>query len=193
MALSLIGSLLAHFDKIFDKYFEQLFHRSYKPENINALSEIFRAVYDTWKQETSNPLGFNEAMLAMKSFAPYHHFFAVSVVFCEINNIPDAVPEPSEALRLMKDSGLFGTVIEIAGQCLNTAFEVAMSCASSNGEIFSPPNWIKSKASLNDIRAAVRQYIMMAKMSSGDKQTINRIITCLKMRDEYFSQRWAAD
>ena len=178
-------------NKIFDKYFEQLFHRSYSPENINALSEIFRGVYDTWKTEKSNPLGFNEALLAMKSFAPYHHFFAVSIVFCEINNAPDSVPEPSEVLRLMKTGGLFGTVIEIAGQCLNTAFEVAMSCASGSSEIFSPPNWIKSKASLNDIRASVRQYFMMAKM--GDKKTVTALINALKMKDKYFSPRWTAD
>jgi hypothetical protein len=125
--------------KIFDKYFEQLFHREYSPENINALSEIYRAVFEKWKSENSNPLGLNETLLAMKAYAPYHHFFAVSVIFCEINSMPDSVPDPNEALKLMNESGLTETVIDIAGQCLNMAFELAASEASQNNKVFSPP------------------------------------------------------
>ena len=179
--------------KIFDKYFDQLFHHEYSPENINALSEIYRAVFEKWKPENSNPLGLNETLLAMKAYAPYHHFFAVSVIFCEINNMPDAVPEPSEVLKLMNNAGLSETVIDIAGQCLNMAFEFAASEASQNNRVFSPPNWIKAKASLKDIRGAVRQYIMMSKLSQAGRQITDKLTSGLKMSRDNFSSRWAAD
>ena len=179
--------------KIFDKYFDQLFHRTYSPENINALSEMYNAVFENWKPENSNPLGLNETLLAMKAYAPYHHLFAVSVIFCEVNNMPDTVPDPSKALTIMKDSGLFNTVIDIAGQCLNMAFELAVSEASQNNKVFSPPNWTKAKTSLSDIRKAVKQYFMMARFNPGGSQTISSLKSGLNMQREDFSPRWAAD
>lgn len=204
--LSLLGKLLIAWhsqrptisyseSKIFDKYFDQLFHHksTYSPENIDALSKIYRAVFENWKPENANPLGLNDALLAMKAYAPYHHFFAVSVIFCELNNMPEAVPDPSEALRRMESSGLFGTVIEIAGQCLNMAFELAVADYSSNNKVFTPPNWIKAKVSLKDIRTAIKQYIMMAKLTPGSKQVIDSLNNGLKMPRENFSSRWAAD
>ena len=179
--------------KIFDKYFEQLFHREYSPENIDALNEIYRAVYEKWKPENSNPLGFNETLLAMKAYAHYHHLFAVSVIFCELNDMPDAVPDPSEALRLMKSAGNTEKVITIAGQCFNMAFGLAASEASQNNRVFSPPNWIKAKASLREIRAAVRQYIMMSRLNPVISQEIDSLKSSLKMSPGSFSARWAAD
>lgn len=178
--------------KIFDKYFEQLFHREYSPENIQALNEIYRAVYENWEPKNSNPLGLNDALLAMKAYAPYHHFFAVSVIFCEINKMPDSVPDPSEVLQLMNNAGLSDTVIAIAGQCLNTAFELAVSDTSQN-KVFSPPNWIKAKVSLRDIRSAVKQFLVMAKFSPESRQVIDNLNTKLKMSRDKFSSRWAAE
>ena len=65
--------------KIFDKYFDQLFHRDYEPENVQALHEMFTAIYGKWGKE--NPMGLNETLLAMKAYAPYHQLYAVSVIF----------------------------------------------------------------------------------------------------------------
>ncbi len=179
--------------KIFDKYFEQLFHREYSPENIYALSEIYKAVYKRWDPANSNPLGLNDTLLAMKAYAPYHHFYAVSVMFCEINNMPDAVPEPSVVWKLMNDSGLADTVIDIAGQCLNMAFELAASDASQNNRVFSPPNWIKAKASLKEIRSAIMQYFRASMLNPAVKQVMDNFRNSLKMSRDSFSSRWAAD
>ncbi len=176
--------------KIFDKYFEQLFHRTYSPKNIDALFEIYRAVYENWKPE--NPLNLNESLLAMKAYAPYHHLFAVSVIFCEINNMPDTVPDPSKVLALMKSTGLFDKVIKMAGKCLNNAFKIALQEASQNSnKTFNAPNWIKAKTSLKDIRSAVANSIMSMDMS--DDNTLSALQTGLKMNREDFSSRWAAD
>ena len=53
--------------KIFDKYFEQLFKREYKPENAQALNFWMQEINKSWAKE--NPLGLNETLLAMKAYA----------------------------------------------------------------------------------------------------------------------------
>ena len=177
--------------RIFDKYFEQLFHREYSPEKVQALSDLYKEVYKNWSND--NPLGLNEALIALKAYAPYHHLFAVSVLFCEINKMQDLVPNPAVAMQKLKNSDLLDTVIELAGQCLNMGFEIALDDASQNNKVFSPPNWTKAKASLRDIRAAVKQYLMSARMMPGGKEMLDRLNTGLKMSNDDFESRWSAD
>lgn len=177
--------------RIFDKYFEQLFHREYSPEKVLALSDLYKEVCKNWNSD--NPLMLNEALVALKAYAPYHHLFAISVLFSEINKMQDLVPDPAVALKRLQDAGLVDTVIEITGQCLNMAFEIALDDASQNNKVFSPPNWTKSKASLRDIRAAVKQYLLSARMMPGGKEMINNLNDSLKMQKEDFESRWSAD
>lgn len=45
-------------------------------------------------------MGLNVTLLSMKAYAPYHQFFAVSVILGEINNMPnDSVPIAAIALE----------------------------------------------------------------------------------------------
>ncbi len=177
--------------RIFDKYFEQLFHREYSPEKVQALSDLYKEVYKNWGND--NPLGLNEALIALKAYAPYHHLFAVSVLFCEINKMQDLVPNPAVAMQKLKDNDLLDTVIELAGQCLNMGFEIALDDASQNHKVFSPPNWTKAKASLRDIRTAVKQYLMTVRMTPGGKDILDKLNTGLKMSNDDFESRWSAD
>lgn len=178
--------------KIFDKYFDQLFHRDYAPENVQALSVMFNAVYEKWTHE--NPLGFNETLLAMKAYAPYHHLFAISVIFCEVNKMNDSVPNPSVALSKMTENGLLDYVIEMAGNCLNMAMETAQdTIAADTGRLFVPQNWIKSKASLKDIRTSVKQLIASLKMLHDGKDVLAKLNEGLAMNKEDFEARWTAD
>ena len=177
--------------RIFDKYFEQLFHREYSPEKVQALSDLYKEVYKNWGND--NPLGLNEALIALKAYAPYHHLFAVSVLFCEINRMQDLVPNPAVAMQKLKDNDLLDTVIELAGQCLNMGFEIALDDASQNNKVFSPPNWTKAKASLRDIRTAVKQYLMTVRMTPGGKDILDKLNTGLKMSNDDFESRWSAD
>ena len=177
--------------RIFDKYFEQLFHREYSPEKVQALSDLYKEVYKNWGND--NPLGLNEALIALKAYAPYHHLFAVSVLFCEINKMQDLVPNPAVAMQKLRDNDLLDTVIELAGQCLNMGFEIALDDASQNNKVFSPPNWTKAKASLRDIRTAVKQYLMTVKMTPGGKDILDKLNTGLKMSNDDFESRWSAD
>lgn len=177
--------------KIFDKYFDQLFRREYAPENIQALNVLFNTLYAKWDKD--NPMGLNETLLAMKSYAPYHQLYAISVIFCEINKMNDSVPSPSVVLKKLNAGGLLDTVVETAGSCLNMALETASSEATDNGKMFVPQNWIKSKTSLKDLRTAIKQYLASLKMMPGGKQVLSQLNANLEMNKEDFDSRWTAD
>ena len=177
--------------KIFDKYFDQLFRREYSPENVQALNVLFRTLYAKWDKD--NPMGLNEALLAMKAYAPYHQLYGISVIFCEINKMNDSVPNPSMVLQKLNDAELLDTVVETVGSCLNMALETASSEATDNGKMFVPQNWIKSKTSLKDLRTAIKQYLASLKMMPGGKQVLDQLNTNLEMRKEDFDSRWTAD
>ncbi|MCM1234062.1 MAG: AIPR family protein [Ruminococcus flavefaciens] len=177
--------------KIFDKYFDQLFRREYSPENVQALNVLFRTLYAKWDKD--NPMGLNEALLAMKAYAPYHQLYGISVIFCEINKMNDSVPNPSTVLQKLNDAELLDTVVETAGSCLNMALETASSEATDNGKMFVPQNWIKSKTSLKDLRTAIKQYLASLKMMPGGKQVLEQLNSNLEMRKEDFDSRWTAD
>lgn len=86
-----------------------------------------------------------------------------------------------------------GDRVDMAGQCLNMAFETASSETVDNGKIFSPQNWIKAKASLKDIRSAVKNQMSALKFAPGGKEIIDKINAGLKMSTEDFESRWTAD
>lgn len=177
--------------KIFDKYFDQLFHRNYSPENIQALSVLYNAVIEKWTKE--NPMGLNETLLAMKAYAPHHQLYAISVLFCEINKMNDSVPNPAIAYQKLKSSNMMDSIIETTGKCLDMAMSNASAEASENNKMFVPQNWIKSKASLKDIRTAIRQYLAALTMMPGGKDVLKSLDTNLSMEKEYFESRWTAD
>lgn len=177
--------------KIFDKYFDQLFRRDYAPKNIQALNELSKCVAVRWKND--NPLGLNNSLLAMKAYAPHHHLYAISVFFCEVNKMPESVPNPAKAYEKLKENDLLDNVVDMAGQCLNMAFETASSETIDSGKIFSPQNWIKAKGSLKDIRAAVKTQLGALKLVPGGKQIVDQINNGLKLETTDFESRWTAD
>ena len=177
--------------KIFDKYFDQLFRREYSPENVQALNEMFSEIMKRWSKD--NPMELNETLLAMKAYAPYHQLYAVSAIVCQINTMNDSVPEPSVVLEKMKSSDLIDNVIDMAGNCLNMAMETASEEASSNGKMFVPQNWIKSKTSLKDLRMSIKQYLSSLKILPHGKEVFEKLNNGLSMDKESFESRWTAD
>ena len=107
-------------NKIFDKHFDQLFSKSreYAPENVYALSHWMQEVRKRWKKD--NPLALNESLLAMQSYAPYHHLYAVSLCFCVANSIGQDVPDPVIAYKKASSADLVGQIVDISGASLNT-------------------------------------------------------------------------
>lgn len=176
--------------KIFDKYFNQLFYKDYEPVKMQALKEICDAISAKWTPD--NPMNINAALLARKSYAIYHHMFAISMIFCQINNMHgESVPNPAIVLELLKNRGLFDQIVSLSGACLNNAFESASQEAQDSGKIFSPENWIKQKGSLKNIREAVRYQISSLKIFN--KVDFDNIERNLKMQSSDFEERWSAD
>lgn len=177
--------------KIFDKYFEQLFKREYKPENAQALNLWFQAIQQVWGKD--NPLGFNETLLAMRAYAPYHHLYAVSMCFAIANNKADRVPSPDTCWDQAAQTGLRDEIIRIAGTSLNMALEAAANEVQPQGRVFSPQNWIKAKTCLSGINGSIRQYLSMLPMMPDGKQIRERLDQALILSQDHFEYRWAAD
>lgn len=164
---------------------------SYAPEKIQALNDMFNVILEKWNDD--NPLDLNQALLAMKAYAPYHHLYAVSTIFCELNKMPStSVPNPAKAYELMQKNGLTDMVVKVAGTCLNTAFDNARNEAAENDRVFSPQNWTKNKGSLKNIRDAVSGYFTY--MKSFDKTgEYDKLKKALAMNNTDFEDRWSAD
>lgn len=177
--------------KIFDKYFDQLFRKDYAPEKVQALNELSKSVFSKWTSD--NPMDLNESLLAMKSYAPHHHLYTISVFFCEVNKMPESVPNPAKAYGQLVENDLLDTIVKMAGQCLNMAFETASSETRDSGKIFSPQNWIKAKGSLKDIRSAVKNQLGALKIIPGGKELIDKINAGLELESADFEGRWTAD
>lgn len=176
--------------KIFDKYFEQLFKKDYAPEKAQALNVWMREVWKRWNKE--NPLSLNESLLAMRAYAPYHHLYAISVCFGVSNSMPtESVPNPYKTLQCAETSDLLTSIVDLAGRSLNFALESAANEPQPSNRVFSPQNWIKTKACLAGIRAAVSQSLMMLPMMDADIAT--KIKQGLSMQREDFEARWSAD
>lgn len=177
--------------RIFDKYFNQLFDKDYDPEKIQALNDLFRLVKAKWTDE--NPMDLNQALLALKSYAPYHHLYAVSAIFCELSKMPStSVPNPAKAFELLQKNNLTDMIVTIAGTCLNTAFENARNDANENNRVFSPQNWTKNKGSLKNIREAVSGYFKYMK-SFDTTGEYKKMKSALSMNTSDFEDRWSAD
>ena len=178
--------------KIFDKYFEQLFKREYRPENVYALNHWMNSVSKAWGKD--NPLGLNETLLVMRAYAPYHHLYAVSMCFAIANNQADRVPDPDACFVKAQSAGMIDDIVKIGGMSLNMALEGAANEAQPANRVFSPQNWIKAKTCLAGINFAIRNYFtMLPLMPQGGKEMKAKLDAALSLEAEDFEYRWAAD
>ena len=180
--------------RIFDKNFSQLFHADYPPENMQALKELMDEIKKCWVPE--NPLHLNEAILALKSYMPYHHLFAISYYFDIINDMPsESIPNPAKALQALKTHNLMERIISMTGNDLNAAFASSLRKAQESGRVFSPQNWSKAKASINAIRDTISsRYSMLDIMFMSEGTRLReQLQQGLKLDNADFEARWTAD
>ncbi|MBA1143369.1 AIPR family protein [Mesorhizobium neociceri] len=178
--------------KIFDKYFETLFkNKDYPPENVFALNDWMNEVQAAWVPD--NPLMLNESLLAMKAYAPYHHLYAVAVIFSISSNQSDRVPSASKSLELATRCSMTEEIVRIAGTCLNMALEAAANETQPANRVFSPQNWVKSKTCLAGINGAVRNYLNMLKGFPGGTEVKKRLDEATVLPLEAFEYRLSAD
>ena len=177
--------------KIFDKYFEQLFKREYRAENIYALKRWMNQVWKAWAKD--NPLGLNETLLAMRAYATYHHLYAISMCFAIANNQSDKVPDPDACFTAAQAAGMIDDIVRIGGTSLNMALEAAANETQPANRVFSPQNWIKAKTCLAGINLAIRNSFSMFLIPQGGKEMKAKLDTALLLETEHFEYRWAAD
>ena len=180
-------------NKIFDKHFEQLFKRNseYAPENVYALHQWMKEIMKRWEKE--NPLSLNESLLAMRAYAPYHHLYAVSLFFCQVNGIGQGVPNPAPTLTKALEADFVGQLVNSAGTCLNSALVAAANEPQPTNRVFSPQNWIKTNTCLAGVRQAVGQHFNMLPAMPGGSELNQKLRTALRMQSDQFEDRWAAD
>ena len=178
--------------KIFDKYFETLFkNKDYPPDNIFALNAWMNEVQKAWV--SVNPLGLNETLLAMKAYAPYHHLYAIAMFFAISSNQSDRVPSPSRSYDAATKSNMVSEIVKLAGISLNLALETAANEPQPANRVFSPQNWIKSKACLAGINGAVRQYFQMLGMIPGGADLKKKLDEATVLPVDAFEYRLSAD
>jgi len=138
-----------------------------------------------------NPLGLNESLLAMKSYAPFHHLFAVSVIFSEYSNMSDMVPKPSVCLQRLKEYNMLDKIINLTGKTLNRAFKNANSKYIAENKVFSPQNWVKNKQSMIAIVDALR--VRIDSLDDDESNLGSDLQKCCKLSKIDFEFRWTAD
>ncbi|HUO23055.1 MAG TPA: AIPR family protein [Caulobacteraceae bacterium] len=178
--------------KIFDKYFETLFkNKDYAPENVFALNAWMNEVLKTWVN--ANPLNFNETLLAMRAYAPYHHLYAIAMCFSIGNNHSEKVPSPSRSYAAASQAGMVDELVKVAGISLNMALEAAANEPQAANRMFSPQNWVKTKTCLSGINGAIRNYFNMLPMMPGGGDIKQKLSAATQLKPEDFEYRWSAD
>ena len=103
------------------------------------------------------------------------------------------VPNPAITYAKASQANLVGQLVDSAGTCLNSALEAAANEPQPANRVFSPQNWIKTKTCLAGIRQAIGQYFNMLPAMPGAGELNQKLRTSLKMENEQFEDRWAAD
>lgn len=176
--------------KIFDKYFEQLFKREYKPEDVQALNFWMQEIMKGWT--TENPYGLNQTLLAMKAYAPLHQLYGVSMCFA-ITSKQAGIPNPFACYEKASKYNMMEQIVNISGVCLNGALDAASNEQQPQNRIFSPQNWIKSKACLSGINLAIRNYFNVLPSVPGGKEMKQKLEEILTLPNQNFEYRWEAD
>ena len=88
----------------------------------------------------------NNALKAGRAYVKFHLLFAVSAVIASVNKSPGSVIAPSATLKAAEQPG---DILPLAATCLENAMQQALQNAQVGGKVFSPPNWLKSIASVH--------------------------------------------
>jgi hypothetical protein len=170
-------------NKLFDKYFDQLFKSDYAPADIHALNQWMREIEKRWDAET---LGLNETLMATPSYTKHHLLYGVQMVFSIASNHQDKVPAPSTTLSALPDAE---AILNQVVTAYNGALDGANQEAQEKGKVFSSQNWLKAKDSMNRVRDLLRMYLTMLPNMSGGKELKQRLL----IPADKFSLRWSAE
>lgn len=156
--------------------------------------EMLKVKYDEALNKTNNYINFTFQLESGKYLdVELNGTRAVlaAIVFAEVSNMSEMVPRPSKVLAQLKECGMMDTIINIAGKTLNRAFKNANSKAVAENRVFSPQNWIKSKASIVSLTEALR--VRLDAMEDDETNLGAKVQSCCKLEKQDFESRWTAD
>jgi len=174
----------ANENRLFDKYFETLFHADYPPEDLFALNQWSRKIDSLWDP---GKLALNELLIATPSQAKFQLLFAVQLSFCAASKHLDKVPSPSATLPAF--TACADQIVTNAAVGFDSAFKAAVDEYASANKVFSPQNWLKSKDSLTKIQASVSMLINMLQMAPGGEE----LKKALTLKPEVFGLSWKSE
>ena len=173
-------------NKLFDKYFEQLFHPDYSPHDILALTQWEKQIERRWDE---NNLFLNEALAATPSYTKSHLLFAIQACFCVASGQIDKVPTPSATSIVLNDTSTVDAVITMAANCYNSALEAAIMEYQERNKVFSPQNWLKAIDSILKVQTAVKMYMGMIGGVPGGVALKKSLV----LPANEFTLRWSAN
>jgi hypothetical protein len=170
-------------NKLFDKFFEQLFKADYPPPDIAALKIWTDRIDERWKK---GDLGLNESLMSAPSYSKFHLLFAVQACFSTGSNQIDKVPAPSSTLVTSAEPN---AIITLAATAFNAALEAAVEDYQDRAKIFSIQNWLKAKDSVLKLLTSVRMSVtLMSSMPGGPE-----LKKALVLPAAQYGLRWVAD
>jgi hypothetical protein len=140
-----------------------------------------------------NPLSLNESLLAMRAYVPYHQLYAISMCFAIANNNVERIPSPDITYQRAQEFNLTQELVKITANCLNSSLSSAINECTTNNKIFSPQNWLKTKKCCADINSSIGNCLFFLSSFSEGEILKQKLDQALKLPQEYFEYRWAAD
>lgn len=176
-------SIATNEKRLFDELYKTVFHQELDAQSILALRLWLNEIDKHWEK-----LDINPAVKAVKGAARFHMLFIVSQLVAHASNQSDKVPLPSATMAALPYAGM---VLAQAKQCLNRALHQAITQANAAGKVFSPQNWLKGKASVNDEQLVAGSIIDVLKGLMTAE--LAPFITSITVPADKFSFRWSAE
>jgi len=128
----------------------------------------------------------DDVLKAGRANVKFHVLYSVSAIIANVNKQPSGIVPPSLTLKVAENPS---EVLPLAASCVESALEGALSVAQSGGKVFSPPNWLKSNASVQGENLVAGTIAGMLPSFPNGKT----IVELLKAPPEAFGQRWSAE
>ena len=167
--------------KLFDEHYKTLFRTGYNPGSMLALQTWLNAIEGSWPT-----LALNDVLKAGKTYVKYHLLFAVSAIISAVNKQPTLVAEPFETMKAAQSAG---DILPLAATCLENALQNAVNQAQIGGKIFSPQNWLKTRAAVDGATLVAGTIGGMLPGFPNGKA----LLDLMKVPPNAFTPRWSAE
>lgn len=151
-------------ERLFDRYFNTIFRDETAAEDVLGLFDGLNALDAAW----DDPDFKLRSELRLKRYhAPYHVLAAMATSISLASNQEKSVPR-ARVLTALEKMGRLRALVDAASSAVEQAFEEANEESTARHEIFSPDNWLKSKAAVQSTRSKIRGYLKVVRTMNKD-------------------------